>query len=121
MSSQLKAACQDVNQSYTTLKPAQKTRWNSTARNGESVLKLKEALIHLYEQNREKDERWEEYELTNQEWRVLKGTTSCLQQVLIISKVFENEVEPTSNLVIPKLYELKRFLERFENDIENDR
>ena len=60
MSSQLKAACQDVNQSYTTLKPAQKTRWNSTARNGESVLKLKEALIHLYEQNREKDERWGE-------------------------------------------------------------
>ena len=119
MLNELKTVCKDINLQYISLKPANATRWNSTASNTDSVIHLEPALHELFTKS-DVSEKWGTYEMTNQEWRIIKGVNKVLVKVRICSKTFESD-KPTIFLVIPKLFELQDFLEKFESDRLNDR
>lgn len=119
MVTELKSVCTEIEINYVSLKPVQKIRWNSTATNTKSVIHLKPALVELSVKNGV-SENWGSYEFTNQEWRLLGGINKILMKLLVITKTFESD-EPTIHLVIPKLFEIRKFLENFEHDPSNDR
>ena len=120
MTQELKEACKAVGIKYTKLLPAQVTRWFSTEMNIASLLRVQGGVNYLYER-RNVSEWWSNLEISNQGWRLLRAVHTLLQPVKLVSKCFEAETTTTSNLVIPKLYQLKQKFESFEKDESNDR
>ena len=117
---ELKAACHQLQLPYYALKPAQATRWNSTLTNINSGLQMQPALELVYN-NPDASDVWLDLEISEREWRLLRGISTVLEKVLVFTKIFETETKPTSNLVIRKLYDLKKTMESHENDANNPR
>ena len=105
----LKAACKEEGVPYTTLKNPNQTRWNSKYSNIASVLKLKIPLLKLA--NSDTAGVWTGKMLSPSEWKLAEGAAKVLQIPLIVTKVWEAEITPTSNLVISELYGMKKRLE----------
>ena len=120
MLNELAAACKDVGVNYTKMQLSQVTRWNSTAANIDSILKIQPALEELFSLTTV-SESWSEFEITKHEWKQLKAIHTMLQKILVVSKIFETETKVTIHLVLPKLYELRVLFENFENSSTNDR
>ena len=86
LTEELRRACHRVDLNFTTLKPAVKTRWNSAHINISSVLRVKNALISLLADS-EADIRWDEFEISSTEWKLLQGLELVLGKVVEVSKV----------------------------------
>ena len=99
---------------------ANATRWNSSFNNISSILRLEKALRKL-NSDVNVDEKGSEFEFTNVERRIMNGMKLILEKVLIVSKVFETEKEPTCHLLISKLFKMKTFLSSILEDSSRDR
>ena len=119
LSEELKAACQQTGTKFTTLKIANATRFNSKWICYSSVLKMKTPLKNLFELGVNPD--WRKYELSSREWKLLEAMVTIQERVLKVNKVFETEISPTMHLVIPKLFDLKKYLEGFKRNHDNSR
>ena len=67
LTEELKKTCADLQIKFTTLKPSVKTRWNSSYINISSVIRLKEAWVKLFSDERA-DARWTVLEISSIEW-----------------------------------------------------
>ena len=119
LTEELKSTCKSLKVKYVSLKKSIVTRWHSKLRNVASVLHLKPVLIHLFGEG--ESEVWSESEISTNEWKILSGVEQCLEFVKMTSKSFESDTEPTSHLVVRKLFELENWLVKFMTDIVNDR
>ena len=120
MMHELESACRSTKQKF--IKPviANATRWNSTYANIHSLLRLEKAITKLSSEGNV-HEYWSEFEFSNIEWRMMNGIQFILEKVLVMSKIFESDKEPTCHLVITKLYELREFLTGIKDDTSKDR
>merc|ERR1719450_1161694 len=101
--------------SYVTIQKSQKTRFNSRYLSISSYIKNKPALLRLFSSSSVSD-KWGEYEISQNEWRVLEGMEATLHQVVLVTKALERERYPTSCLVVAKLYELQENLKIIESN-----
>ena len=111
---ELREACKSVGIIFTTLKNPCETRWNSQHMNMKSVLKLKPALQKLFREDL--GDIWSSRELTASEWKLLQGAVEILEEVLLVTKAWEVETEPTINCVLEQIYNLTSKLEDFIAD-----
>ena len=112
---ELKAACEELKITYTTLKNPQETRWNSQNTNLASLIKVKSALVKLANDDTSGD--WATRGLTAAEWKLAEGAVKVLDLPLYVTKAWEAETTPTMNLVISELYSMKIKLESYVGDI----
>ena len=108
---ELREACKSVGIKFTKLKNPNETRWNSSHTNMKSVLKLKPALEKLFRDD--VDDKWSTRELTATEWKLLQGAVEVLEEVVLVTKAWEVEEEPTMNGVLEQIYNLTSKLENF--------
>ena len=116
---ELKEACKKVNIDFITPKAACKTRWNSRGRNLESVVKLKKALSHLAVEG--DSEAWGDFWISSGDWKRIEMIAETLGKVKIVSKAFEAETTPTSNLVIYHIFNMKSELQEASRSVSMDR
>ena len=123
LTQELKTACIETGVRYCSLKKSQATRWHSTLRNIQSLLKLQPALAYLFADVSNKD--WKKalskFSLSALDWKIMKGISTCLEKVMVTSKSFEADLTSTSNLVVRNLFELQVFLDTFKNSSDTDR
>ena len=120
MCEELGNACKKVGVKKTKLLKSQKTRWDSTFTSLESILRLKAALVNLFNDNFV-SAGWSENEITGYEWRVIAGIITVLGKVQMVTKQLQGDKTCNSNLVILKLFELHTSLTAFINGADNDR
>ena len=95
-----------------TLKQSNSTRWNSIFLMLKSVLEAYEELQKMFALHKPIEVR--QVSITN--YNLLKQLTDFLKPFSIITKVFEEERQPTLHLVIPKMAMLKRHSEVTNQD-----
>ena len=61
------------------------------------------------------------FALSPLDWKIMKGISTCLEKVMVVSKSFEADLTSTSNLVVRNLFELHTFLDTFKNSSDKDR
>ena len=81
------------------LKNPPNTRWSGRLDNLKSVLHLKTPIKTLCEVK----EKWEDLELTKNEWKQVEGAVKVLEPVKAFIKELEAEKEPTMHKTIAKL------------------
>ena len=117
LTQELKTACTETGVSYCSLKKSQATRWHSTLRNIQSLLKLQPALAYLFAGNDVSNKDWKKalsnFSLSALDWKIMKGISTCLEKVMVTSRSFEAEHRSTSNLVVRNLFKLQMFLDTF--------
>ena len=84
-----------------------------------SVRNLKRALNHLALEDI--DGAWKEYFFSATDWKILDSIIELLEKFLVVTKAFEAEKSPTSNLVVFHLYSLRESMREFEEDESKDR
>ena len=98
------------------LKNPQDTRWNSQVDNMASVLHLKRSITALCDS----EDKWAEFSLDRNQWKLLEGAVSLLEPFKIATKM-EAEKTPTINIVIERMFTLKSMLTKFISDRNNCR
>ena len=97
------------------LKNPPNTRWSGRLDNLKSVLHLKTPIKTLCEVK----EKWEDLELTKNEWKQVEGAVKVLEPVKAFIKELEAEKEPTMHKTIAELYKIHHVLKTFIDNKNN--
>ena len=112
MTKKLKFAARETGIKFVTLKQSNKTRWNSTHTNMDSVKKMKVPLNFLKGSDRE----WSDLVFDSEEWDLVDAMTEILEIPKRVSKALEVDQDPNKHLVVKEMYNLQEELKEFEND-----
>ena len=113
---ELKQACKEKEISFILPKKPIDVRWNSAEANVASVLRLMPALQHLAANDESLE--WSSRVPNAAEVKVLESLVQLLTQIKVTCKKWEADKEPTLQLIIPELWNIKDVLERKINDRE---
>ena len=112
----LKNACEAVGIKFIMPKKSNKTRWNSTVVNLCSVLHLMPAFQYLV--NTDTNLEWFDKVLNAAEVKLVEALVKMLERFKVTCKIWESDLKPTIQTVIPELWNLKDYLEKTMNDRE---
>ena len=112
----LKNACEAAGIKFIMPKKSNKTRWNSTVVNLCSVLHLLPAFQHLV--NTDTNLEWYDKVLNAAEVKLVEALVEMLERFKVTCKIWESDLKPTIQTVIPELWNLKDYLEKTKNDGE---
>lgn len=116
---QLKDKCKTAETKFAKLKNPCETRWNSYYECMKSVLRLKNPLQLLFQDD--ESDVWAPHALSLADWRLLQGAVHLLHPFWLATKAWEAEKTPTLNLVIERVYTLHEGLNDFFNNRNNCR
>ena len=102
---ELKQACREARMNFSMPKVPNETRWNSKEENVATTIKLKVPLQNLAQTDT--DLRWAEKVPNAAEFQLLESLVEILSRIKIANKMWEGDLEPTIQNVIPELFNIR--------------